>query len=218
MDVVWGNFSRFAYLFQGDYPIVISGWWRSTGAAAFLRNTPELKTLFLRDPLYIELLKNITYHNLDEGGMQVDPQNVVDGGSHSFNDIMEKYATENTFGFNKGKIWKDHLFYDAEDSVNWSGSVLWHKGSLKVIHSSEDFPYNRELLFYHRVNANDFPHPIKAEIIKDMIDYGYLLPHLIPVFSRFLCIQHIRPDNDSVMNATLSFKPYDAKCFEKIVS
>ena len=25
MDVIWGNVSRFAYLFQGSYPIVLSG-------------------------------------------------------------------------------------------------------------------------------------------------------------------------------------------------
>lgn len=26
MDVIWGNFSRYAYLFQGNYPVIISGW------------------------------------------------------------------------------------------------------------------------------------------------------------------------------------------------
>lgn len=36
-DVIWGNFSRFAHWFQGR-PFVISGWWRSTGAAQFFIN------------------------------------------------------------------------------------------------------------------------------------------------------------------------------------
>jgi hypothetical protein len=39
MDVIWGNFSRFSYWFNGDYKIVISGWFGTTGAAAFYENT-----------------------------------------------------------------------------------------------------------------------------------------------------------------------------------
>lgn len=64
-DVIWGNFSRYAHWFQGQYPFVISGWWRTTGALAAFVNEEWTRTFFMRDPLYVALLRNLSYHNLD---------------------------------------------------------------------------------------------------------------------------------------------------------
>ena len=44
MDVIWGNFSRFAHWFQGSpqQPFVITGWFGTTGAGAWYLNTQKV--------------------------------------------------------------------------------------------------------------------------------------------------------------------------------
>jgi hypothetical protein len=74
--------------------------------------------LFMEDPKYVPLLARKAYHNLDEGGIQTDPANVVDGGSHSISEIQKRRMSKKNLNMNRGQIWKDHCFIDAGMSVS----------------------------------------------------------------------------------------------------
>jgi hypothetical protein len=45
----------------------------------------------MEDPKYVPLLGHVEYHNLDEGGTQVNPLQVVDGGSHCISEIQKRH-------------------------------------------------------------------------------------------------------------------------------
>jgi hypothetical protein len=70
----------------------------------------------MEDPKYVQLLKNLTYHNLDEGGIQVDLANVVDNGEHAISEIqghrMSKFQLNMTRSHNE----RDHCFLDESTS------------------------------------------------------------------------------------------------------
>jgi hypothetical protein len=42
------------------------------------------------------------------------------------------------------------IFFKKGDAVDWAGTIIWHRGTLKVLHGSPEFPPGRELLFFHR--------------------------------------------------------------------
>jgi len=212
MDVVWGNFSRFAHWFQGDYPFVISGWFGTTGAAAFYVNNNMSRSIFMNDELFVPLLRNKTYHNLDEGGAQTDAENVFEGGKHAISWIQKTYVTKNDLKFNYGQIWQDHCFYDQGDSLDWAGPVSWVRGVLKVQKGSDYFPPGRELLFYHRPERKFFVPPhIRTPLLHDMFQYGYLLPNWIPLLTRFIC-KSVSTPNDNVKSMH-AYHPYAEDCF-----
>lgn len=115
MDMIWGNVSRFAHLFQGNYPFVFTDWFHSNGAAAFLVNEPWTWSLFATDPMFILLLKNFTYHNLDENGQFHD---VVDGGDHSITSIMKRYIDQHPGRqMNIGKNSHDMMWIDQNAAI-----------------------------------------------------------------------------------------------------
>ena len=51
----------------------------------------QYRELFKEDDRYVTLLDDKAYHNLDEGGTQVNPLQVVDGGKHSISEIQKRY-------------------------------------------------------------------------------------------------------------------------------
>jgi hypothetical protein len=214
LDVIWGNFSRYSSWFQGRYFVVISGWWGTTGAAAFYMNGNWSRQLFMQDPMYVLLLKNQTYHNLDEGGMQTKPENVFDRGVHSISSIQKTYRIAHNLEFNRGLDWRDHCFYDPGDTASWAGPIVWFRGSLKVIHGSPYFPPGRELLFFHRMEGkiDGFPEAIRRDLIQEMIQYGYLLPSYVPLLSSHMCRM---PEVTSALGveALHKYHPYAPECF-----
>jgi hypothetical protein len=76
----------------------------------------------MQDDKYVPLLRDKEYHNLDEGGGQTDPKNVVDGGVHSISEIQKRYSAKHNTKFNRGEIWQDHCFIDETDSLEWAGN------------------------------------------------------------------------------------------------
>ena len=186
LDVIWGKISKFSYLFfNHTFPIVMSGWWHSTGAATFYENKKWTQELFKSDPIYVKLLANQTYHNLDEAGTQIPPSNVIDDGIHSINSLQIKVlqSTEPPINRNTGKIPEDHLFIDTEDVKEWAGKVIWKEGELIIVNSSKFFPPKRQLMFFHR------PHPklnYAREHRRHMIAKGKILGFELPYWN-LLC-------------------------------
>ena len=73
----------------------------------------------MQDDQYVPLLKDLAYHNLDEGGTQTEAKNIVDSGKHSISEIQKKYI-----GFNVSANrapsgnFKEHIFSDPGESRN----------------------------------------------------------------------------------------------------
>jgi hypothetical protein len=169
-----------------------------------------------QDKLYVPLLANKTYHNLDEEGGQVNPNQVVDGGAHAISGKISSWSDNHGKPMNRGKDWKDHCFYDEGDSNDWAGPVRWFRGSLQVVHGSPEFPPGRELLFYHRPGKEiDYPASIKDEVFADMMKYGYLLPYWIPLLSRHSCLIGSDTGSNSTLKALEEYRPFKDSCIEK---
>ena len=153
LDLIWGNITKFSHLFYNHtFPIVISGWFHSTGAATFYENKRWTIELFKSDPLYVKLLANMTYHNLDEMGIQIPETAVIDSGQHSINSLQSiaLQSVEPPIPRNHGRIPEDHMFIDAGDVNEWAGKVTWKQGELMIMNSSKFFPPQRQLMFFHR--------------------------------------------------------------------
>ena len=54
--------------------------------------------------MYVSLLKNKSYHNLDELGEWTNEEDIVDEGRHSMNWIVNKYLEENHIRNIRGKM------------------------------------------------------------------------------------------------------------------
>jgi hypothetical protein len=211
LDVVWGNITKFSYLFSGERPFVISGWWHTTGALNMFINEDWTQSLFMTSSKYVGLLADPTYRNLDENGLFLKPEEVVDGGKHSMMTIenncprCKEYQREGKLML-KGKSPDDTLFIGIGE-YEWGGHSVWSHGSLTMPAGNKDFPPYRDLMFYH-VRRMDFSldPSIRHGLIEDMLTYGFTLPHFYPVFSRFACRDH-----DHLTLET--YKPYAQNCF-----
>merc|ERR550537_1334752 len=186
LDVVWGNTTRFAHLFQGQYPIVQAGWFTTAGALLIMENKDWSKKLFMSDPLYVPLLKDQTYHNLDEGGNQIPQADQIDNGDHAMTTLIQKKLQGEHWGVNMGKHPNDRLFADYHDVKEWGGPVLWQDGSLKFRDASEYFPAGHEVMFYHVRNPPNGNSemggiiPPEKEIEKGIAN-GFILPTWAPL-------------------------------------
>jgi hypothetical protein len=142
----------------------------------------------MNDPFYVPLLQNKSYHNLDEGGTQTNKEDVVDDGRHSISSIQKRHMMYNHTKTNRQKHWREACFIDLNDCYEWAGPALWFNGSIKIIHGSNLFPHGREVMFFHRPDKiTNIPAHLKRDIYEDMIEYGFLLPHWIPLFTRHIC-------------------------------
>eukprot|EP01038_Epipyxis_sp_PR26KG_P009720 gene9720-13080_t len=220
MDVIWGNLTRFSHWFQGDYTFIISGWCGTTGAAAFYPNERWTIELFKSDEKYIPLLKDLAYHNLDEGGTQTNEVDVVDGGSHSISLIQGRYMNLNNTKYrrNEGVHYREAKFIDENDSKEWAGITSWINGRITIIRGNDIFPPGREVMFYHHRTHRQFVIPSYAnrtEYIEDMIEYGYLLPSFIPLMSRYSCMADTKDIKSLILpyESTLTnYYPYKSSC------
>jgi hypothetical protein len=199
MDVVWGNWTRFAHLFQGQ-PIVRSGFWHSNGLFTFFLNEDWSKSLFLSSELYVPLLANITYFNLDEHGMFVAPGiKPIEGGSHSITSLQSAWSIKNNMhviqGFdqlmNRSDTWtsggyfpNDNLYHDYVSVKDWAGVLMWRRGRLKEVHENALHASGHEFLAYH-IRRHQFKPPVQTNhttiLIRNMAEYGYLLPTWVPL-------------------------------------
>ena len=165
--------------------------------------------------MFVSLLKNLSYHNLDESGTQTNLENVYDNGRHSISTIQQQHIfnKQENVTINRGINERDHIFSDPGESLTWAGPVRWWQGSLQIIHGSPEFPAGRELLFYHHPETRiDFPDGLRDEIFEDMMKYGYLLPSLIPLLTRYIC-KTAGVNSASLKESMHAFKPYDPSCF-----
>ena len=218
LDVIWGNWSRFAHWFQEDkaYPFIISGYFGTTGAMAMYLNEAWTQELFLRDPVYKSALKDFIYHNLDEGGTQVDQTAVLDEGDHSISKLQKEHERIHGTHFHYGARYEDRILVDGSDSEKWAGPISWVRGSLKILQSSNYFPHGREILLFHRPTLFDLPANITHGLLEDMKEYGYLLPNLIPILTRYICANGVVIMSGDYKGILHEFIPYKEQCFGKI--
>lgn len=79
----------------------------------------------LNDPLYLPLLRNLSYHNLDEMGTQVDQRYVIELGTRSMGWKVMTWADQHHQPLNRGKDKQyDRPFMDEGDSVEYGGQVI----------------------------------------------------------------------------------------------
>ena len=213
LDVVWGNISRWSYLFTQGRPFIISGWYHTTGALNMFINEDWTRNIFRGDPKYVELLQNITYRNLDENGIFLNSDVVVDGGSHAMMSLEQncpkckEYINIHHEIYNRGKNPQDTLFLGEGESSDWAGHHVWTRGTLSLPAGSVDFPPGRQMMFFHvRRMELKFDEDVRKGIIEDMLTYGYTLPSFVPLFTRFACrtTQTYELDN---------YQPYEKSCF-----
>ncbi len=70
--------------------------------------------LFLLDPMYLQLLRNKTYFNLDEIGTQIKKEYIVNHGLHAIAYAQVKAAKRRQFDIhcNRGSFRRDKPFLD----------------------------------------------------------------------------------------------------------
>lgn len=213
IDLVWGNFSRFAHLFQGDYAVITSDFQGASGVAMFFKNEEWTPRIFQHDPLYTLLLKNLTDYQLDEfsrKGLY---------SSTTMDQILSRLLPQKGVKSSRGIHWKDKLWIEQEGAFDWAGPVRWFKGSLKIVHGCHEFPPGREVLIFHRPTKmyniyEKFDPRIAYEIESDMIEYGYLLPNWVPLVTRHMCFSAATNWQDTT-TAINTYEPYKASCFGK---
>ena len=96
----------------------------------------------------MQLLKNITYHNLDEIG-DFAGENNVEQGKYSMKKIIDRLREQHSFTLNQGANWEDSLFAQSEDFAS-----NWVNGTIRVSVPTEFYPAGRELMFFHKPMEN----------------------------------------------------------------
>lgn len=98
------------------------------------------------------------------------------------------------------------------DRAGWAGPVAWANGRLVAVKGNKYWPVGRELLYFHRPEKRfDVPEKIRRPLVRDMVQYGYLLPNWIPLLSRFACWEISSWANTAT--AMEKYAPYVSKCF-----
>lgn len=232
MDIIWGNFSRFAYFFQGQYDVVSTNSVRLMGMATFYRNEPWTRGIFMSDKIFLKNLADFENHYCsDEFGQCKVPM-----FHHSMDHIVRTELLRRNGSWNMPmRQMKDRVYVETMYSMEYYGPVVWFQGVLNILngcgekelHSTFDWKKNadgcpefdpmREILFYHRI-PRDFdlmqrlPFRIAREIADDMLKYGFLLPNMIPLFTRHVCPE-FRASGTSSMSGMIKYSPF--KCFER---
>ena len=213
LDVVWGNVSRFAHWFQGDFPVVKTSP-VAHGPAHFFAKKKSLIRLYLNEKyvnttLYLSLLKQELYYNFDEIGKFTSD---ISNSRYSLDEVLNKYLNNNHFRWNgygagleelkhrenprggdpienghpHGVVFVDeHMALHIKSSM---GPVTWMQGTLKIVFATDLYPAGREIMMFHRPRMQIFETKLKSEIKRDIIDdmiiHGYLLPIWSPIFTR----------------------------------
>jgi hypothetical protein len=162
--------------------------------------------LYERDSEYLHLLTSPHYHNLDENGRMTDYP--IEKGRHSMTEILNKLHRQDPVRYNDPK--GVHFFLQLSRRAPPTPVVLWSAGNLRVVHARFSFPAGRDVLFVHRLpSLHQIPLSIRAEVIDDMIAYGYLVPNWVPLFTRHMCaFSHDEPDPSGRESGLHSYHPY----------
>lgn len=219
MDIIWGNITKFAHVFQENYYFIRTSAHITVGMAQFFLLDNFTLHLYELDPKYVPLLKSIHYNNLDELGVLTD--HAIDGGHHSINAIVNRLHDKDPVKYNypHSNHFYDHMFLEMYQTygVNPIPLVVWHEGNLNVIQSRLAHQAGRDVLYVHRVPSlpSSLPRSIKFEVIEDMIKYGYILPNWIPLLTRHICtLPYLSSDRDG-SGMLFSYHPYNISCFSK---
>jgi hypothetical protein len=68
-------------------------------------------------------------------------------------------------------------------------------------------------VFYRPEVKINFPEAIRDDIFNDMMQYGYLLPNWIPLYTKYACRKAGATGSDTTLNSMAKYQPYDSKCF-----
>jgi len=215
-DVVWGNFTRFSHLFQGEYSVVTSEFNRGiSGVCTFFKNRDWTRSMFMQDDKYVNLLTHMKNYLLDEF--------LSDGpySSSTMDRIIPRVFEKRNQGdkINLARHWKDKLWVEHHGANDWAGPVVWRDGNIRVVKQTDVFPPGHEFLLFHRPTKeynifDKFPRKVALDIEEDMLEYGYLLPNWVPILTRHICIQPAVQWTDT-FSAFDTFAPYKSECFGK---
>lgn len=86
----------------------------------------------------------------------------------------------------------------------------WYRGSLKILSTNVEF-----VVYSEPQVLLDFPLNVRKLIFDDMSTYGYLLPHWIPLLSRFQCRKSGADGSASTTIALHRYHPYHGDCISK---
>ena len=199
LDLVWGNVSRFAHWFQGDFLAVKTQYW-AHGPAHFLANDERMIRLYFNEQyvntsLFLSLLTNVTNFNLDEVGMYTPDRTNHKLAIHW---VLKRFLRDHDMewnGHDEGWTWplgpkcpRGFVFLDEEMVLRKEcslGPALWMRGSLRLVEPTEHHPAGREIMFFHRPRRFLFSKrpsaELKSSIVADMLKYGFLLPTWSPL-------------------------------------
>ena len=131
---------------------------------------------------------------------------------------------------------KNKMYVEQDSSIEYFGPVLWFQGSMKIlngcgegklfdsiyewdrkVNGCPEFEPGREVMYFHRVSKSfdifsGLPLTIAKDVVEDMLTYGFLLPNLIPLFSRHICPE-FRGRMMGTMDMMREYSPF--KCFAK---
>jgi hypothetical protein len=189
--------------------------------------------IVLTDETYLQNLNDFEHHYCsDEFGQCLMP-----AFEHSMHRMVQNELRKRDRTWNMPTYQlKNKMYVEQDSSIEYFGPVLWFQGSMKILKGcgeyalqssifewSKDakgcpeFEPGREIMYFHRVTKafdifNVLPFKIAKDVIEDMLTYGFLLPNLVPLFSRHIC-----PEYSGTLKGTISnmnnYSPF--KCYSK---
>ena len=189
------------------------------------------------DETYLKNLQDFEHHYCsDEFGQCLYP--VFEHSMHSLvkTELSRLKKKWNMPAYQLKNKWYVENDGAVDGSMLYYGPVLWFQGSMTILNGCgettiyddvfkwkkqvdgcPEFQPRREILFYHRVTKNfdlfqKLPLRIAMDIVEDMLKFGFILPTLVPLFSRHIC-SDFGPYSGSTAENMLSYKPFH--CFNK---
>jgi hypothetical protein len=169
----------------------------------------------------LELLKDPSYNNLDESGLNSYPNapaTTKNNGKASIASILQSYlSSKDQAAMVATGREHDRIFVDEDDCFAWSGPIRWFRGTLATIQSWKVWQSEHELLYFRHASPDhlDYAEEMRSLIFDDMILYGYILPNWIPLLSRFQCRKAGADRISSSLSAVERYHPYHKECMEK---
>lgn len=191
------------------------------------------RRIVLTDKTYLRNLNDFEHHYCsDEFGQCLMP--AFDHSMHRMVQ-MELNKRERVWNMPSYQL-KNKMYVEEESSIEYYGPVLWFQGSLKILNGCgeyelqqsifewsktaqgcPEFEPGREIMYFHRVSKSFdifsvLPVVIAKDVIADMLTYGFLLPNLIPLFSRHICPE-FRGRSMGTMDMMTQYSPFS--CYSK---
>jgi hypothetical protein len=187
----------------------------------------------LTDQTYLQNLNDFEHHYCsDEFGQCLMP-----AYEHSMHRMVEVELKKRERVWNMPTYQlKNKMYVEQESSMDYYGPVLWFQGSMKILNGcgeyalqksifewSKDakgcpeFEPGREIMYFHRVSKSFdifsvLPTMIAKDVVEDMLTYGFLLPNLVPIFSRHICPDY-RGRMMGTIDSMVDYSPFN--CYSK---